>query len=455
MGTGPRHRRSFDRAAVLNAARNLDGSRQSPQSWFAAARAATAADLASLPIYREMLQIGAAWGALGIANPYFHLLEGRASATAIVDQRPCINFASYDYLGLNSHPEVAAAAELAIREYGTSVSASRPTAGDRPLHRQLESELALHYRAEAALVFVSGHATNVSVIGDLLTPKDLILYDALSHNSIVVGARLASGARRVFPHNDLDALERILSQSRSAHERVLIVVEGLYSMDGDLPDLPRLVDLKERYNALLMVDEAHAIGTVGATGKGVFEHFDVDPAKVDIWMGTLSKTLAGCGGYIASSSIAIDILKYHASAFMFSVGMSPPVAAASLAALRLIPAAVEKVRRAQANAQFFLDKARGLKLNTGHATGRAVVPVIVGDSLRAAKLAERLLDRGVFTIPVTYPAVAMKSARLRFFITSEHQRDQLELAATATREELDKLEAEGFGMSMLSQITAP
>src|SRR5206468_4137886 len=212
--------------------------------------------------------------------------------------------------------------------YGTSVSASRIVAGERPLHRELEHELATLLGTEDCVVYVSGHATNVATIGYLLRPRDLILYDAHSHNSIIQGGVLSRASRRPFPHNDWAALDTLLSSLRGHHERVLVALEGVYSMEGDVPDLPRFIAVVKRHRAFLLVDEAHSIGVLGAHGRGIGEHFNVDPADVDLWMGTLSKAFASCGGYIAGRRAVVEHLQDGAPGFIYSVGMSPPDARA-------------------------------------------------------------------------------------------------------------------------------
>lgn len=417
-----------------------------------AQRLRKALSFSELPEYEAGLQQRAAADALGVENPFFRVQEGRAGATTRVGGRELINFASYDYLGFNQHPGVAAAAKAAIDTYGTSVSASRLVAGERPILRALEERLAKIYGAEAAVVFVSGHATNVATISTLLRPQDLVVYDALSHSSILVGIKLSGATRRSFPHNNLDVLQAILQEAGPAHERILIVVEGLYSMDGDVPDLKRLIDIKTRYGAWLMVDEAHALGVLGATGRGTAEHFGVPPGEVDIWMGTLSKTLAGCGGYIAGSTALVEILKLQASGFVYSVGLSPPVAGAALEALAILQQEPARVERLQKNGQLFLATARSAGLDTGLGAGCAVCPVIVGDSLRAAKLSERLLARGFNVLPIIYPAVPIQSARMRFFITSEHTDDQIRAAVAATKDELAQLIEEKVGLSVAARM---
>jgi 8-amino-7-oxononanoate synthase len=400
-----------------------------------------------LASYQQLKKQRAAADLLGVANPFFRAHDGRAGATTHIGSRAVINFASYDYLGLNQHPTVGAAATAAIARYGTSASASRVVAGERPIHRELERALASLYGAQDAVVFVSGHATNVTTIGELMGPKDLILHDALIHNSALVGAQLSGAVRRSFAHNDLDALERLLAAGRKQHDNVLIVVEGLYSMDGDVPDLPRLIEIKNRYGAWLMVDEAHALGTLGASGRGSWEHCGIDPRDVEIWMGTLSKTLAACGGFIAGSTALIEILKFQASGFVYSVGLSPALAGAALAALELLQGEQDRITRLQANARLFRETAQSRGLDTGFGEGHAVIPVMIGDSLKAAKLSERLLQRGLNVLPIIYPAVPMQSARLRYFISSEHTEPQIISAVEITKDELDGLDREGFSLA--------
>jgi 8-amino-7-oxononanoate synthase len=403
-------------------------------------------DFNTLPGMQE-IGLQRAFGAVvGISNPFFRLHETRAGATTIIEGQTYDNYSSYDYLGLNGHPEVQAAAAAAIQQYGTSCSASRLVAGERPLHRELEAALAAHYQQEACVVFVSGHATNVSSIGALLGPKDLIVHDSLAHNSIVMGGTLSRAERRFFPHNDLDALDELLTSSRHRHERVLIAVEGLYSMDGDFPDLARLVEIKRRHAAWLMVDEAHSLGVLGDTGAGIFEHAGVDPHEVDIWMGTLSKTLSGCGGYIAGPTVLAEYLKFAAGGFVFSVGMSPPLAAAAIAALNLMHREPERVARLHRNSEHFTERARAADLDIGTSVARAVIPVVTHNSLIAIALGQKLFDRRINVQPIIPPAVPERSARLRFFLTSEHTEAQIDRTIQAIVEAREEI---GDGRSLL------
>lgn len=395
----------------------------------------SATDFTALPGYRDVMQQRAFADMVGLENPFFRVHDGRAGAGTAVKGREMSNFSSYDYLGLNGHPEVVGAAKNAIDRYGTSTSASRLVAGERPVHRELEASLAAIYEAEDCVAMVSGHATNVGVIGHIMGPKDLIVYDELIHNSVVVGAQLSGAHRRSFPHNDLDELDAMLAAARSQYARVLIVVEGLYSMDGDHPDLARAVAIKRRHGAWLMVDDAHGLGVLGRTGRGLAEHCDVSPRDVDIWMGTLSKTLAGAGGYIAGPAALVDYIKLTVGAFVYSVGLSPPVAAAAHAALDIMLREPERVSKLARNGAHFVETARGLGLDTGTSAGFAVVPVILGESLRAAMLSDKLGRRGYNVMPILHPAVPERLARLRFFVTSEHTFDQIDAALQATVEE--------------------
>lgn len=391
------------------------------------------------PGYQQMQIINAGAKQLGIRSPFFKVHEGIAGATTVIGNQPYINYSSYNYLGLSGHPQVTQAAKDALDRYGSSVSASRPVSGERPVHRALEQALADAYGVEDAVAFVSGHATNVTTIGYLFGARDLIIHDELIHNSSLVGAQL-SGARRLsFRHNDIAALDQLLSEQRHHFERVLIVVEGLYSMDGDCPDLPALIELKNRHKAFLMVDEAHSFGTMGAHGLGLREHFGVAGDAVDIWMGTLSKSMAACGGFIAGVRALTEHLKFLAPGFLYSVGMPPQVAAPALAALQLMQQEPRRLERLQAISRYFLEQATQAGLNTGHCMGLAVIPVITGSSISAAKLSAALFERGINVQPILYPAVPEKSARLRFFLSCEHTEQQVDQTIQIVQEELARL----------------
>ncbi|CAN0553361.1 unnamed protein product, partial [Laminaria digitata] len=256
-----------------------------------------------------------------------------------------------------------------------------------------------------------------------------------------------------FPHNDFDALEKALSQIRGGYRRVLICAEGIYSMDGDLCDLPRLIEIKKRYKALLMIDEAHSSGVLGHSGRGIAHHFEgVDPNDVDIWMGTLSKSFASCGGFIAGSKDLIRYLKYTAPGFVYSAGIPPPNAAAALKSLELMHAQPDLVQQCRDRSRFFMQTAKAKGIDTGDAIGAAVVPAIVGNSMECLRLSENLAKRGINVQPIVYPAVEDEKARLRFFISALHSEEQLSHTVDVLVDELAKVRAEtasgGMGLSL-------
>ncbi len=395
------------------------------------AAAADPRGFGSIQNLRDWGLVRDAMDTLGIESPFFRVHEARAGSHSQIGSRPVINFGTYDYLGLNGDPRIAQAAGEAIARYGVSAGASRLVSGERPVHAELEGRLAAHYGAEAAVTFVSGHATNVTVIGHMMGPRDVIVHDAAIHNSCVEGARL-SGARRVpFAHNDVAAAERELAAARRGAQRALLVIEGHYSMDGDVPDLAGFVRLAKQYDAWLMVDEAHALGVVGATGQGSFESAGVDPREVDIWMGTLSKTLCACGGYIAARRDLVDWLRHTAPGFVYSVGLSPPLAAAASAAYDAMRAEPWRVQKLQANARLFRDLARARGFDTGLSAGLGIVPVVLGSSVRAVRISDALLARGVNALPIVFPAVQEQAARLRYFLSAEHEEADIRTAVDA------------------------
>ncbi|WP_318205571.1 aminotransferase class I/II-fold pyridoxal phosphate-dependent enzyme [Streptomyces sp. SCL15-4] len=372
----------------------------------------------------------------GADYPYFRVHQGNIRDTTVVGDRSYLSFGSYNYLGLSGHPAVNEAARRAVDRYGTSVSASRVLSGERELTVRLERALADFLGVEDCVALVSGHATNVTAIGHLVGRDDLVLHDALAHDSILQGCALSGAARRPFAHNDVGRLEHLLRANRSRFRRVLIAVEGAYSMDGDLVDLPALIELKKRYGALLMVDEAHSIGTVGERGRGVGEFFDVDRSGVDLWMGTLSKAFASCGGYLGGSARMVRWLRHTLPGFVYSVGLTPANAAAALAATELIVAEPERVRALRRNADLFRSLAAAAGLATGVSAHTPIVPCVLGDSARTLRIADRLYDRGVIADPIFHPAVEEGLARLRFFVTSEHREEDIRRVVSVLAEEV-------------------
>ncbi|MFX0579031.1 type I polyketide synthase [Nocardia nepalensis] len=379
--------------------------------------------------------------ALGLSNPYFLVNDGVTRDTSVIDGAPVLNFSSYNYLGMSGHPAVVAAVQDAVARYGSSCSASRVLSGEKPVHRELEAELAALLGTEDAIALVGGHSTNVTIIGHLVGPEDLVIHDSLAHDSILQGCKLSGATRRPFPHNDHRALDQLLTEIRHQYRRVLILIEGIYSQDGDIPDLPAIIEVKRKHRALLMIDEAHSVGVLGASGGGIGEHFGVDRGEVELWSGTMSKALAGCGGYVAGSAELIRFLKYTTPGFVYSVGMTPMNAAASLAAMRQLRADRAPLDRLRHNAQLFLRLARDVGIDTGDSLDTPIIPCIVGDSLKTLKLSNALLRRGINVNPILYPAVPENLARLRFFVTACHTRDQIRDTVKILAEELALLAA--------------
>lgn len=411
-------------------------------------------DVAELESYRELRLIEEAADYLGIDDPFFRVHDGIAGAETVIGNRTYINFASYNYIGLNGDPRIAAAAKAAIDRYGTSVSASRPVSGERPVHRDLERALARIHGAEDSIALVGGHSTNVTVIGHLLGRNDLVVHDSLIHNSIVQGAMLSGARRAPFRHLDPEAADRILADARPHHGHALLVIEGHYSMDGDVPDLAAFVAVARRHRAWLMVDEAHALGVLGPRGFGSADHAGIDPNEVDIWMGTLSKSLVSCGGYIAGRKELIGYLKRMAPGFVFSVGIAPPVAAAALAAVEILEREPHRVHRLNERAAQFLHLARDGGLDVGGSIGAAIVPIITGSSIGAARLSQALFRRGINVQPILYPAVPERAARLRFFLTADHTENQVRDAAAMLIEEARAVASEPIDLAAVARHLA-
>ncbi|MBX3379044.1 MAG: aminotransferase class I/II-fold pyridoxal phosphate-dependent enzyme [Phycisphaeraceae bacterium] len=384
-------------------------------------------DIARFPEYVELKRYERMLKAVAGDHPYFRVDEGGTGCTSVarIAGRDVLNFGVYDYIGLSRHPDVVSAAKAAIDRYGTSSGASRLVSGEKQVHQDLEWAIADFLETPAAIVFVSGHATNVTTIGHLLGPEDLIVHDALAHNSIIQGAQLSGATRRAFPHNDWQALDSMLTEVRHRYRRVLIAIEGVYSMDGDFPNLPRFVELKKDHKALILVDEAHSLGTMGSTGRGIGEHWGVARRDVDLWMGTLSKTLGSCGGYVAGSAELIELLRYTAPGFVYSVGLAPSNAAAALAALTVLRAEPHRVTRLHELSALFLREATRRGLNTGLAAGTPVIPVVVGSSVKSLRMAGALHRRGINVQPILHPAVPEHSSRFRFFVTANHNEVQI------------------------------
>jgi 8-amino-7-oxononanoate synthase len=361
----------------------------------------------------------------GLANPFLMANERVEQRVARIEGRDVISFTSFDYLGLAGHPDVTRAAKAAIDRFGCSASASRMVGGNNTILDELDSELARFLGTERAVVFPCGYGTNASVFNHLFGEGDLILYDELAHNSIMQGANASKAGRRSFRHNDHEQLDGLLRDLRSQYRRVVVAIEGVYSMDGDYPDLPRFIEVKKRHDALLYVDEAHSLGTMGPGGRGICDFFGVDPSDGDLWMGTISKALGAGGGYLAGRDRLIRYLGYTTPAFVFSTACSPPNAAAALEGLRVIQREPWRVARLRERSELFLKLANDCNLDTGTSADTPVIPIILGSSSRAILVSQMLLERGINARPILYPAVRESAARVRFFLTAEHTEEQI------------------------------
>ncbi len=382
-------------------------------------------DVTQFPECTAFEQRLASTAAADLENPFFRVKERVGKGTVSIAGREMISYTSFDYLGMAGNPRVVAAAKQAINQLGTSASASRLVGGNHVLVQDLDEELARFLGTEAAVVSPSGYGTNASVLGHLFGAEDLIVYDELAHNSIVQGTLLSKAQRRPFPHNDFKFLDKLLGDIRPAYRRVVVALEGVYSMDGDYPNLPRFIEVKRRHKALLYVDEAHSIGVMGPTGRGICEHYGVDPAAGDFWMGTISKALGSAGGYLAGRAILIQYLKYTTPAFVFATGLSPANAAAALTALRLLQTEPEHVARLRERSLLFMKLADDCGLDTGNSNHTPVIPIILGDSARCLRVGSALLRQGIDVQPILYPAVPESQSRLRFFITAQHSEEQI------------------------------
>jgi 7-keto-8-aminopelargonate synthetase-like enzyme len=350
---------------------------------------------------------------------YFQPLDGLQQTVKARTGR-FVSFANYDYLGLGEDPRVRQAAADAALRLGVGAEASRLVGGSRTVHDRLEREIAGFLGVEDAVTLVSGWMTNASLLGYLLTRSDIIVVDELAHNSIVVGAEVSHAKVLTFHHGNFDDLDALLSEHRPRSKRALIVVEGLYSMDGDMPDLRRVLELKRKHDTWLMVDEAHSIGVLGATGRGITEHFGIDPGEIDFIIGTLSKTFAASGGFVAGRKLVMEWLRFTLPASMFSVGLSPVIAAAVCEGLSILRSETWRTARVQDNSRFFLEEARARDLDVGPAAGAGVISIQFPTYETCMQAAQKLLESGYYAPPIPILAVPKNKPRIRFFISATH-----------------------------------
>lgn len=361
---------------------------------------------------------------------YFRLkvLEGEQKPLAVFDGKEVINLSSNNYLGLTTHPKLRRAAVEATRKYGVGSGAVRTIAGTMKMHLDLEEQIARFKKAEACVVFQSGFAASAGTVSAILTKDDLIVSDELNHASIIDGCRLSKATIKVFKHKDIADCERVLEETASWAGKKLLITDGVFSMDGDIANLPALCDLAEKYNCIMMVDDAHASGVLGSRGRGTIDHFGCH-GRVDIQVGTLSKAIGSIGGYICGSRNLIDFLCQRGRPFLFSTSHPPSVTATCQAAFELLDseAGERLIKRLWSNTKFFKRKLTKLGFDTGK-SATPITPIMVGDAAKAFDFSRELFEEGVFAGALGYPTVPEGKARLRTIITAAHKRADLERA---------------------------
>jgi glycine C-acetyltransferase len=354
------------------------------------------------------------------------ILSGEQQPRSTIDGREVINLSSNNYLGLTTHPTLREAAKAAIDRYGVGTGAVRTIIGTMEIHEELERKLAEFKHTEATLVLQSGFTANAAVLGSTLGDSDLVISDELNHASIIDGVRLTKAARKVYKHNDTDDLERVLEETRNSQYRtILIVTDGVFSMDGDIAPLPRIAELAQHYGAVTMVDDAHASGVLGAHGSGTVHHFGLDNVW-DISVGTLSKAIGAIGGYAACSQALRELMEHRARPFLFSTSHPPSVTATCIAALDLLQSDTgqQLIDRLWENTRFFKRGLESLGFNTG-ISETPITPVIVGESAKAMQFSDRLFANGVFAQGIAYPTVARDKGRVRTIVTASHTQQDL------------------------------
>jgi glycine C-acetyltransferase len=356
------------------------------------------------------------------------VLDDEQKAHTSVDHKSVVNLSSNNYLGLTTHPRLKEAALEAVRTYGAGTGSVRTIAGTFSMHERFEEKLARFKHTEAALVFQSGFTANVGVIASILGEEDVVISDELNHASIIDGIRLTKASRRIYRHADLDDLEKALKETQSARTR-LVVTDGVFSMDGDIAPLKEIVELCERYDAIVMVDDAHASGVLGKNGRGTVDHFGLH-GRVHIQVGTLSKAIGVLGGYVAGSRTLRDYLIHRARPFLFSTSHPPAVTAACSAAIDVLLEEPELIDRLWENTRFFKEGLRKLGFDIGDSQ-TPITPVIVGEGAKAMALSDALFEEGVYAQGIAYPTVPKGKARVRTIVTATHTREDLQQALDA------------------------
>lgn len=353
-------------------------------------------------------------------------LEGPSEAESIINGKKVINLSSNNYLGFATHPRLKKAAIAAIEEYGAGAGAVRPIIGNLKIHDELEALLAEFKKEEAVIVYQSGFNCNAGTIQAVVEDGDLILSDELNHASIIDGARLSKAKKATYKHSDMEDLERVLKEKRDQFNRVLIITDGVFSMDGDIAKLPEIVALAEKYNCMTYVDDAHSSGVLGKSGRGTVDHFHLH-GKVDFIIGTLSKAIGVIGGYVAGKKVTIDWLKNRGRPFLFSTGNTPADTGAVIEAIKMLMESEEYTDKLWENARYFKEKMSTLGFNTGNSE-TPITPIIIGEEAKAIEFSKKLYENGVFVSPIVFPTVPKGTGRVRCMVTAGHTKQQLDKA---------------------------
>jgi glycine C-acetyltransferase len=356
------------------------------------------------------------------------VLAGEQLPVSTIDSKEVINLSSNNYLGLTTHKKLRKAAAVAIKTHGVGSGAVRTIIGTMDLHMQLEEQIARFKHTEASVVFQSGFTANAGTVQAILGDNDLIVSDELNHASIIDGGRLSKASRKIFRHRDLNHCEDLLKETEDWNGRKLLITDGVFSMDGDIAPLPELCELAEKYNCIMMVDDAHASGVLGRGGRGTVDHFEVH-GRVDVQVGTLSKAVGSLGGYICGSRDLIEFLHHRGRPFLFSTSHPPSVTATCQAAFELLdsPDGEKLIKRLWCNTKFFKRRLKRLGFDIG-ASQTPITPIMVGEAARAHEFSRQLFEEGVFAQGIGYPTVAEGKARIRTIVTATHKRKELEQA---------------------------
>ncbi|HHV38821.1 MAG TPA: glycine C-acetyltransferase [Tepidimicrobium sp.] len=360
------------------------------------------------------------------------VLEGANQAEILLNGRKVINLSSNNYLGFANHPRLKKAAIEAVEKYGVGSGAVRTIVGNMSIHEELERVLSEFKKEEAAFIYQSGFNCNAGTIQAITEAGDLIISDELNHASIIDGTRLSRADKKIFKHSDMDELEQILKENRDKYRNMLIITDGVFSMDGDIAKLPEIVELAEKYEAMTYVDDAHGSGVLGENGRGTVDHFGLH-GRVDFTIGTLSKAIGVVGGYVAGSNTMYEWLNHRARPVLFSTSLPPAAVGAIIEAIKMLKESSEYTEKVWNNARYFKEKLGKLGFNTGKSE-TPITPVIIGDEAKSMEFSKNLLDRGVFVSAIVFPTVPRGTGRVRCMITAEHTEEQLDRAVEIFRQ---------------------